>query len=149
MGCKGGAAIAVEIRAERSSPRIESGTNCRGSAGSQGGVAKHLANTACFWLVLFAAFWWTIARGLASDWWAINYVVLRRWHVLDAHENIARRSDGQPQRVTADVASTSPRYELGKVAFSSMFLKRKKSQRFGASSFSKFHHIPKKSLYHP
>jgi len=25
----------------------------------------------------------------------------------------------------------SPRYELGKVAFSSMFLKRKKSQRFG------------------
>jgi len=33
--------------------------------------------------------------------------------------------------VTADVTSTSPRYELGKVAFSSMFLKRKKSQRFG------------------
>ena len=28
---------------------------------------------------------------------------------------------------------------LGRVAFSSMFLKRKKSQRFGASSFSKFH----------
>ena len=41
----------------------------------------------------------------------------------------------------AGVASTSPRYELGKVAFSSMFLKRKKSQRFGASSFSKFHHM--------
>jgi len=36
----------------------------------------------------------------------------------------------------ADVASTSPKYELGKVAFSSMFLKRTKSQRFGASSFS-------------
>jgi len=51
--------------------------------------------------------------------------------------------------VAAGVASTSPRYELGKVAFSSMFLKRKKSQRFGASSFSKFHHIPKKSLCHP
>jgi len=34
MGCKGGAEIAVEIRAERSSPRIESGTNCRGSAGN-------------------------------------------------------------------------------------------------------------------
>ena len=27
MGCKGGAEIVVEIRAERSSPRIESGTN--------------------------------------------------------------------------------------------------------------------------
>ena len=30
-----------------------------------------------------------------------------------------------------DVASTSPKYELGKVAFNSMFLKRKKSQCFG------------------
>jgi len=40
--------------------------------------------------------------------------------------------------MTADVASTSPRYDLGKVAFSSMFLKRKKSQRFGASSFPSF-----------
>ena len=40
----------------------------------------------------------------------------------------------------ANVASTSPRYELGKVAFSSMFLKRKQSQRFGASSFSKSYH---------
>jgi len=44
----------------------------------------------------------------------------------------------------ANVASTSPSYELGKVAFSSMFLKRKKSQRFGALSFSKFHHTRKK-----
>ena len=35
----------------------------------------------------------------------------------------------------ADVASTSPKYELGKVTFSSMFLKRKKSQRFGAHLF--------------
>jgi len=51
--------------------------------------------------------------------------------------------------ITAGVASTSPRYEFGKVAFSSMFLKRKKSQRFGASSFSKFHHTPKTSLCHP
>jgi len=48
--------------------------------------------------------------------------------------------------MTDDVASTSPRYELRKVAFSSMFLKRKKSQRFGASSFSKFQHTPKKPL---
>ena len=38
----------------------------------------------------------------------------------------------------ADVASTSPKYELGKVAFGSMFLKREKSQHFGASSFFKF-----------
>jgi len=49
-----------------------------------------------------------------------------------------------PSFRTADVASTSPKYNLGKVAFSSMFLKRKKSQRFGASSFSKFHHTAKK-----
>ena len=40
--------------------------------------------------------------------------------------------------LAAGVASTSPRYELGKVAFSSMFLKRKKSQRFGASFFPNF-----------
>ena len=40
--------------------------------------AKHLADTACFWLVLLAAFWWTIERGLAFDRRAINYVVLRR-----------------------------------------------------------------------
>jgi len=44
----------------------------------------------------------------------------------------------------ADIASTSPKYELGKVAFSSMFLKRKKSQRFGASSFSKCHYTRQK-----
>jgi len=50
----------------------------------------------------------------------------------------------------ANVASTSPSYEIGKkVAFSSMFLKRKKSQRFGASSFSKFHHNAKKSFATP
>ena len=41
----------------------------------------------------------------------------------------------------AGVASNSPKYELGKVAFGSMFLKRKKSQRLGASSFSKIHHM--------
>jgi len=96
VGCKGGAEIAVEIRAEQSSPRIESGTNCRGSAGNEGGFAKHLADTACFWLVLLAAFWWTIERGWTSKWRAINYVVLRRCYVLGAHENIARRSDAQP-----------------------------------------------------
>ena len=33
----------------------------------------------------------------------------------------------------ADVTSTSPKYELGKVAFSNMFLKHKRSQRFWAS----------------
>jgi len=47
----------------------------------------------------------------------------------------------------ANVASTSPRFELGKVAFSSMVLKRKKSQRFGASSFSKFHHKRQKNPF--
>ena len=52
-----------------------------------------------------------------------------------------------PSFRVADVVSTSPRYELGKVAFSSMFLKRKKSQRFGASSFSKFHHSRQKNPF--
>jgi len=58
VGCKGGAEIqiAIEIRAERSSPRNESGTNCRGSAGNWGGFAKYFAETACFWLVLLSAF---------------------------------------------------------------------------------------------
>ena len=46
-----------------------------------------------------------------------------------------------------DVASTSPKYEIGKVAFNSMFLKRKKSQHFGASSFSKFLHTRQKSPF--
>ena len=49
--------------------------------------------------------------------------------------------------LAAGVASTSPRYELGKVAFSSMFLERKKSQRFGVSSFSKFHHTRQKNPF--
>jgi len=43
--------------------------------------------------------------------------------------------------MAANVALTSPRYELGKVAFSSMFPWRK---NFGASSFSKFHHTRQK-----
>ena len=29
----------------------------------KGRFAKHLADTAYFWLVLLAAFWWTIERG--------------------------------------------------------------------------------------
>ena len=41
----------------------------------------------------------------------------------------------------------SPKYELGKVAFSSMSLKRKKSQRFGASSFSKCHYTRQKNPF--
>ena len=67
MGCEGGAEIAVQIRAERSSPRIESGTNCRGSAGNYGGFAKHLAVCACFWLALSQLFAGTMERGCASD----------------------------------------------------------------------------------
>ena len=43
MGCKGGAEIAVEIQAERNSPRVGPGTNCRGSVGNKGGFPKHLA----------------------------------------------------------------------------------------------------------
>ena len=41
----------------------------------------------------------------------------------------------------------SPKDELGKVDLSSMFLKRKKSQRFGASSFSKFHYTRQKNPF--
>ena len=48
----------------------------------------------------------------------------------------------------ADVASTSPKYELRKMAFSSMFLKCKKSQRFGASSqFSKCYYTRQKDPF--
>jgi len=49
----------------------------------------------------------------------------------------------------ANVDSTSPRYELGKVGFGIMFLKRKNSQRFGVSSFSKFHHTRQKIPFPP
>jgi len=40
----------------------------------------------------------------------------------------------------SDVASTSPKYELEKVAFELMFLIGIKSQRFGTSSFLKFYY---------
>jgi len=40
--------------------------------------------------------------------------------------------------VTADVTSTSPRYELWKVAFSSMFLKRKNHNVSGSHLFPSF-----------
>jgi len=46
--------------------------------------------------------------------------------------------------VTADVTPNKTQNERLKVAFSSMFLKRNKSQRFGASSFSKFNQHAKK-----
>jgi len=49
--------------------------------------------------------------------------------------------------VTADVTPNKTQYERLKVAFSSMFLKRKKSQRFGASPFSKFHHTRQKNPF--
>jgi len=49
--------------------------------------------------------------------------------------------------VTADVTLNKTQNERLKVAFSRMFLKRKKSQRFGASSFSKFHHTRHKNPF--
>jgi len=49
--------------------------------------------------------------------------------------------------VTADVTPNKIQNERLKVAFSSMFLKRKKSQRFGASSFSKFHYTRHKNPF--
>jgi len=47
----------------------------------------------------------TIERGWPSEWRTVNYVVLRRWHVLGSHENKARHSDeswsnGSPQCYT-------------------------------------------------
>ena len=56
MGCRGGSEIAVEIRAERSNPRVGPGTNCRGSISNSGGFPKHLADLACFWLALSQRF---------------------------------------------------------------------------------------------
>ena len=47
--------------------------------------------------------------------------------------------------VTADVTPNKTQNEPLKVAFSSMFLQRKKSQRFWGSSFSKFHHTRRKN----
>ena len=44
-----------------------------------------------------------IERGCASDRRAINYVVLRNWHVLDAQQNVARRSEAQPLFRTRDM----------------------------------------------
>ena len=49
--------------------------------------------------------------------------------------------------VTADVTPNKTQHERLKVAFSSMFLKRKKSHSFGASSFSKFHHTRQKNPF--
>jgi len=49
--------------------------------------------------------------------------------------------------VTADVTPNKTQNERLKVAFNSMFLKRKKSQRFGASSFSKFQHTRQKNPF--
>ena len=49
--------------------------------------------------------------------------------------------------VTADVTPNKTQNERLKVAFSSMFLQRKKSQRFGASFFSKFHHTRRKNPF--
>jgi len=43
-----------------------------------------------------------------------------------------------PSFRTADVASTSPRYEFGKVAFSSMFLQRKNHNVSGPHLFPSF-----------
>ena len=96
MGCKGGVEIAVEIRAERSSPRVGSGTNCRRSIGNSGGFAKHLVALVWFWLALSQRFAGTMGRCCPSDLRAINHTFLRQWFVLDTHAIIARRPAGQP-----------------------------------------------------
>jgi len=49
--------------------------------------------------------------------------------------------------VTFDVTPNKTQNERLKVAFSSMFLQRKKSQRFGVSSFSKIHHTRRKNPF--
>jgi len=68
---------------------------------------------------------------MAAEWRATNYVVLRRWHVLGSHENIVRHSDGQPLfRDGCCHFEQDPKRAL-EGGFCSMFLKRKKLQRFG------------------
>jgi len=66
VGCKGGAEIAVEIRAERSSPRIESGTNSR-KCRQLGGVCQALSCLSLFLAGAVATFCGTMERGCASD----------------------------------------------------------------------------------
>jgi len=97
VGCKGGAEIAVQIWVERSSPRVGPGTNSWKSR-QLGGVSQTLSRHSLFLaggarsvLVDYRE-----EKGLAFDRRAINYVVLRGRHVLDAHENLARRSDAKP-----------------------------------------------------
>jgi len=70
VGCKGGAEIASRF--------------------GQSGAAREMN------LVQIVVEASAIRGGLPNTRRAINHVVLRRWHVLDAHENIARRSDAQP-----------------------------------------------------
>jgi len=52
-----------------------------------------------------------------------------------------------PSFRAADVASTSPKYELGKVAFGLMFLMGIKSQCSGASSFPNFYYTLQKNPF--
>jgi len=68
----------------------------------------------------------------------VFFTLTKLWHAVRLGSHFFR---------AVNVALTSSRYELGKVAFSSMFLKRKKSERFGASSFSKFHHTRQKNPF--
>ena len=52
-----------------------------------------------------------------------------------------------PFFMAADVAPNHPQKERWKVAFRSMFLMEIKSQRFGASSFSKFYYTLQKNPF--
>jgi len=62
-----GAEIAVEIRAERSSPRVGPGTNCRGSVGNSGGFSQTLSRLSLFMAGAVAAFCGTTGNGCPSD----------------------------------------------------------------------------------
>jgi len=105
VSCKGGAKIAVEIRAERSSPRLSIRTaGCKLHILETMMCSRHSRNYS-------APFGWTATFS---------------WPLMSL-------------RPAQDMS-------LGRWLLVSMFLKGKKSQRFGASSFSKFHHIHPKTL---
>ena len=100
--------------------------------------------SACFWLVLSQRFDGTMGRWCPSDRMDENVCKLEDLicvrHSIEFY--LCGRMDGHSLRAP-NVALTCPRYELGKVAFSGMFLKRKNFR--GLIFFQVSPHTPKKS----
>ena len=91
-----------------------------------------------------SVFWWLWRRAVQSIASTTPYTKFRNQPVLYTQEIPALCSTVQTLYEGRWCRFDSPKYELGKVAFGSMFLKRTKSQRFGASSFSKCHYTRQK-----